>query len=211
MGAMALAASIVLFSAQAAGAPPEPPEKSDIPEAKNPKQQLLPKNVPDSIGDKKKLLHDLYDQLGKTPDAADAKIVTSAIERLWMRSGSDTVDLLMARTAKLMQEEKHDIALDILDSIIELAPEYPEGWTRRAAVQFAKKDFKQSLESLRHALALDPSHYKAIEGLGLLMQELGDKEAALKAFRRVLKVHPHLEDAIQAVKELSREIEGQGI
>lgn len=186
-------------------------EKPGEAEPAIPKGQLLPKDLPDSIGDKNKLLHDLYDQLSRTAGADEAKIVTGAIERLWLRSGSDTIDLLMVRTAKMMQDQEHDIALDLLDSIIELAPEYPEAWARRAAVLFAKKDFRQSLESLRHALALDPSHYKAIEGLGLIMQELGDKEAALKAFRRVLKIHPHLDDAVQAVKELSREVEGQGI
>jgi len=208
-----LAGGMLLFPMNGIAAEPEPPVKLDekAPVEKIPEDAFLPKNLPDSIGDKKKLLSDLYVQLGKSPGEEDAKVVTEAIERLWMRSGSDTVDLLMARTGKLMQDKKYDVALDILDSVIELEPEYPEVWTRRAAAQFAKKHFEQSLESLRHALALDPSHYKAIEGLGLLMQELGDKESALKAYRRVLKVHPHLEDALQAVKELSREVEGQGI
>ena len=181
------------------------------PGEKIPQEMLLPKDLPDKIGDKKKLLEDLYKQLRETTEAEDAKVVTSAIERLWLRSGSDTVDLLMARTAKLLEDEKYDLALNILDSIIELAPDYAEGGTRRAAVVFAKKEFGQSLENLRHALAIDPSHYKAIQGLGLLMQELGEKEAALKAFRRLLKVHPHLEEALQAVKDLSRDVEGQGI
>lgn len=208
-----IAGSALLLPVTDIAAEPEPPVKSDeqVPVEKIPEEAFLPKDLPDSIGDKKKLLSDLYIQLGKSPAAPDAKIVTEAIERLWMRSGSDTVDLLMARTAKLMEEKKFDIALDILDSVIELEPEYPEVWSRRAAVLFAQKRFDQSLESLRHALALDPSHYKAIEGLGLLMQELGDKESALEAFRRVLKVHPHLEDVLEAVKELSREVEGQGI
>lgn len=186
-------------------------DKPASPQEALPKGKPLPKDLPDDVGNKNKILHDLYDRLGKSTNPDEAKIVTSAIERLWLRSGSDTVDLLMVRTAKMMEAREFDVALDLLDSIIELSPEYPEAWARRAAVLFAKKDFRQSLESLRHALALDPSHYKAIEGLGLLMQELGDKEAALKAFRRVLKIHPHLEDAVQAVKELSREVEGQGI
>lgn len=201
VGALALYASLAEIALAQTAKPGE----------KIPQEMLLPKNLPDKIGDKKKLLEDLYKQLRETTGAEDAKVVTSAIERLWLRSGSDTVDLLMARSAKLLEDEKYDVALDILDSIIELAPEYAEGWTRRAAVFFAKKEFGQSLENLRHALAIDPSHYKAIQGLGLLMQELGEKEAALKAFRRLLKVHPHLEEAVQAVKDLSREVEGQGI
>ncbi|MFQ5625996.1 MAG: tetratricopeptide repeat protein, partial [Methyloligellaceae bacterium] len=132
-------------------------------------------------------------------------------EQLWLRSGSDTIDLLMSRVGILIEGEKYDSALKILNSVIELAPDYPEGWSRRAEIFFVKKEIRKSLDDLRHALALDPSHYKAIQGLGLLMRELGDNKAALQAVRKVLKVHPYLEDARQAEQELAREVEGQGI
>lgn len=197
-----------------AGAQEPEGQEQDAPAVENdqvPDELLLPREEADGAEDRKQLLDELYQRLSKSPDKDSAEVVASAIERLWQRSGSDTVDLLMARAGKLMQEEDFDVALKLLNSIIELAPEYSEGWTRRAAVFFLKKDFGKSLEDLRHALALDPSHYKAIQGLALLMQELGDKESALKAFRALLKVHPHLDEALQAVQELSREVEGQGI
>lgn len=186
------------------------PGKSAEPQ-KIPDKFLLPKEEPDGTADRKELLGELYHRLGKTEDADSAGLVASAIEKLWQRSGSDTVDLLMNRVGVLMEGKDLDIALQLLNSVIEIAPDYSEGWNRRAAVFFVKKDFSKSLENLRHALALDPSHYKAIQGLGLIMQELGDKEAALKAFRRALSVHPHLEDARQSERELTREVEGQGI
>jgi tetratricopeptide (TPR) repeat protein len=176
-----------------------------------PEELLLPKEAPDGVADRKELLGELYLRLKKTEDADSAGLVASAIEKLWQRSGSDTVDLLMNRVSKLMDGKELDIALQLLNSVTEIAPDYSEGWNQRAAILFVKKDFSKSLESLRHALALDPSHYKAIQGLGLLMQELGDKKAALKAFRHALSVHPHLEDVRQSERELSREVEGQGI
>ncbi len=181
-------------------------EPGDIPE-----EFLLPKEEQNVVADRKELLGELYLRLKKTQDAGSAELIASAIEKLWLRSGSDTVDLLMGRVSKLMKGKELDIALQLLNSVTEIAPDYSEGWNRRAAVLFVKKDFGKSLESLRHALALDPSHYKAIQGLGLLMQELGDKKAALKAFRHALSVHPHLEDVRQSERELSREVEGQGI
>lgn len=187
-------------------APGKPVEPPNIPE-----ELLLPKEAPDGVADRKELLGELYLRLKKTEDADSAGLVASAIEKLWQRSGSDTVDLLMNRVSMLMEGKELDIALQLLNSVTEIAPDYSEGWNLRAAILFVKKDFGKSLESLRHALALDPSHYKAIQGLGLLMQELGDKKAALKAFRHALRVHPHLEDARQSERELSREVEGQGI
>jgi tetratricopeptide (TPR) repeat protein len=194
------------MSVNVQAAPGKPAEPQKIPE-----RLLLPKEEPDGIADRKELLGELYQRLSKTEDAESASIVATAIEKLWERSGSDTVDLLMNRVAKLMLVKDFDVALQILNSVIDIAPDYSEGWNRRAAVFFVKKEFGKSLENLRHALALDPSHYKAIQGLGLIMQELGDKKAALKAFRHALSVHPHLEDVHQSEKELSREVEGQGI
>ncbi len=176
-----------------------------------PQGEKLPGSEPDNAADRKKILSELYERLRKAEDEPTAAFVAKAIEKLWLRSGSATVDLLMNRAGVLINQADHEVALKILNSIIEIAPAYTEGWNRRAALYFVKKDFSKSLDDLRHALALDPLHFKAIQGLGLLMQELGDKEAALKAFRHALSVHPHLEELRQIEQELAREVEGQGI
>lgn len=160
---------------------------------------------------KKEVLSDLFDRLRDAPDEQSAELVAEAIDKIWMRSGSDTVDLLMSRAQRLVQEKELDVALDILDSVVAMAPKYPEGWNQRATILFLKRDFRRSLDDLRRVLALEPRHFKAISGLGLIMQEMGDKQAALKAFRHALKVYPQLSNARQLEKELAREVEGQGI
>jgi tetratricopeptide (TPR) repeat protein len=160
---------------------------------------------------KKELLADLFARLREAPDKDSAELVAEAIDKIWMRSGSDTVDLLMSRALQMLQDKNFDVAIDILDSVVEIAPTYPEGWNQRATVFFLKRDFRRSLDDLRHVLALEPRHFKALNGLGLIMQEIGDKEAALKAFRHVLKLYPQLGETRQLEKELTREVEGQGI
>ncbi len=161
--------------------------------------------------ERRQLLGELYDRLGKAENPDSARLIASAIEKLWLRSGSDTVDLLMSRAGVLIMGAQPGTALHILNSIVELAPGYSEGWARRAALYFNLKEFSKSLDDLRQALAIDPSHYKAIQGLGFLMLELGDKKAALQAVRKALKVYPHLEAARKAEEELTREVEGQSI
>ncbi len=161
--------------------------------------------------DRGRILAELYDRLGQAPDEGSSQLIVGAIEKLWLKSGSDTIDLLMKRAIQLVNAEDLDIALEILDSVVELAPDYSEGWNQRATVYFMKRDFERSLGDLRYVLRIDPRHFKAINGLGLILQQLGDKAAALKAFRQVLKVYPHLETARQSVNELTREVEGQGI
>ena len=117
----------------------------------------------------------------------------------------------MTRALRMLQEKNFEVAIDILDSVVAIAPKYPEGWNQRATVFFLKRDFRRSLDDLRHVLALEPRHFKALNGLGLIMQEIGDKEAALKAFRHVLKLYPQLSETRQLEQELAREVEGQGI
>lgn len=181
-------------------------------EAADPAQQSrIEAEPPKSEKSRHQILAELYDSLRKASDEDSAGLIAGAIEKLWLRSGSDTVDLLMNRAIQMVNEEDLDVALKILDSVISLAPDYSEGWNQRATVHFLKKDYESSLNDLRRVLRIDPQHFKAINGLGLIMQELGDKKSALKAFRQVLKVHPHLGVARQSVEELVREVEGQGI
>jgi tetratricopeptide (TPR) repeat protein len=67
------------------------------------------------------------------------------------------------------------------------------------------------MQQLRRVLAIDPRHFKAIEGLGIILRETGNKKAALEVTRRALAINPYLKSAKQAAEELEREVEGQGI
>ncbi len=191
--------------------PPAAADKALPDDPVDPADKAAPDELEEAEIDKEKVLDDMYERLRAAPDAESAEVVADAIEKLWLRSGSDTVDLLMGRALQLVQEERYDVALKLLDAVVVIDPNYSEGWNQRATVNFLKQDYRSSLDDLRHVLSLDPRHFKAISGLALILQELGDKPAALKAFRKALAVHPYLDGAKQAVRELSREVEGQGI
>jgi tetratricopeptide (TPR) repeat protein len=74
-----------------------------------------------------------------------------------------------------------------------------------------QNDIERALGDLRRTLALDPHHFKALDGLAQILREIGQKKAALKAFKELLEVHPYWSGAKQAIEELEREVEGQGI
>ena len=163
------------------------------------------------IGKKKLKLSNLYQQLAGAQDKQDADFISATIQRLWLKSGSETVDILMSRAIHMVQEEDLDLALEILDAVVEIAPKFSEGWNQRATVHFLKRDYEDSLGDLRRVLAIDPHHFKAVNGLGLILQELGEKSAALKAYRKALQLNPFLSETQRAIKELQRDVEGQGI
>jgi len=190
----------------------EGPAPRSTEESKRDKLNLSTDNLPlsDPV-ERPKMLARLYDELKSAHDAHDASPITETIQELWLLSGSDTVDLLMARADRFIKESDLDLALEILDATVELAPDDAEAWHRRATVHYLQKDYELALADLRHALDIDPKHYNAINDLGVVLQALGAKKEALQAFRKALEVNPFLDDARQAVESLSREDEGQDI
>jgi tetratricopeptide (TPR) repeat protein len=187
-----------------------PPHSAE--ESKEDKLDLSTDDLPlsDPI-ERPKMLAKLYDQLGAAHDTHDAAPITQIIEQLWLLSGSDTVDLLMARAERFVKESDLDLALKILDATVDIAPNDAEAWHRRATVHYMQKDYELAVADLRHALNIDPKHYKAMSDLGVVLEALGAKKEALQAYRKALEVNPFLDDARKAVDSLKREVEGQDI
>jgi tetratricopeptide (TPR) repeat protein len=158
-----------------------------------------------------KVLANLYEQLGAAKDATAAQPIAESIEMLWGQSGSDTVDLLMSRAERFVKESDLDLALRILDATIDIAPDDAEAWRQRATVHYLQKDYEFALADLRHALDLDPKHYKAINDLGVVLEAMGLKKEALESYRKALQVNPFLDETRRAVEELSHEVDGQDI
>jgi tetratricopeptide (TPR) repeat protein len=185
-------------------------QKPPAPSAKAPRR--APRAlIPESAAERALLLDELYAHLATAGSEEIAQLTSQAIEHVWLKSGSDTVNLLMERALKAVNEKKADLALKLLDGVVELAPDYAEGWSRRAYVLYTRNEFGRSLGDLRRVLALDPNHFKALDGLGQVLRELDYKKAALQVYRRLLEVHPYMSGAKAAVDELAREVEGQGI
>jgi tetratricopeptide (TPR) repeat protein len=161
--------------------------------------------------DRPKVLVQLYEQLGKVADAEAAAPIMEAIQRIWRLSGSDTVDLLMARAERFTKEDDLDLAQKIIDAAVDMAPDQAEAWDLRAKINFLKKDYDAAIADLKRALDRDPKHYDAMNDLGVVYEAMGSKKEALEAYRKALAVNPYLSEPKRAVEELRRAIEGQDI
>jgi tetratricopeptide (TPR) repeat protein len=216
-----LAAAAVLLTgaigvpAWGQGAPSDQPPVEATPDpaepSARPKVPQRNSTLPRTPAEREKTLSDLYALLATADDEDAAKAIADAIERVWLHSGSATVDLLMERSIKALSDKNNDLALKLLDAVVDLAPDFTEAWNRRAYVHFVRKDTERALGDLRRALALDPHHFKALDGFAQILREMGQKKPALKAFRQLLDIHPYWSGAQQAVDELEREVDGQGI
>jgi tetratricopeptide (TPR) repeat protein len=153
----------------------------------------------------------LFERLAASGSEIEANGLAEQIQRLWGRSGSDTLDLLMERVQEAVRAQDSVLALDLLDSVLALKPDWAEAYNRRAAVHFQRKDMDGAMRDLRQALLLEPRHFQALAGIGMVFQQGGNGKQALAAFREALKINPHLKGIKQAAERLGTNHDGQDI
>ncbi len=203
------AAAVALMASAASAqtvAPPSPPHGQAIEPMQPPKDLPRPQR-----GDRTRNLDFLFGALKAAPDAESAKQVENRIWALWLASGSDTANLLMSRAKTAIDANNLDLAIELLDAIVKIKPDYTEAWNRRATIRYMRKEFGPSMEDIRQVLKLEPRHFGAMSGLGMILQEFGDEKRALDVFRRALEINPHLPKISEAVKTLSEKVDGRDI
>ena len=151
----------------------------------------------------------LFGDLKRERNERAAERIASRIQAQWSHSGSPSIDLLMLWSQEALQEKKYGAALDFLDRVTVLHPDFAEGWNRRATVHFLMKSFGKSMADIERTLRLEPRHFGALSGMGQILKETGRTEAALLAFERVLSVYPMMRSAQEEVATLSEDLAGE--
>jgi tetratricopeptide (TPR) repeat protein len=153
----------------------------------------------------------LFRRLAETGDASEAARIEQGIWSIWLQSGKPKIDQLMAGGMAAMDAGDTDAAEEIFDEIVEAAPDFAEGWNKRATLRYMTGDYRGSLSDIARTLALEPRHFGALSGMGLVYLALGDDAKALDAFRRALKVDPHLPGAADRIRALEDKLKGRPI
>jgi tetratricopeptide (TPR) repeat protein len=130
------------------------------------------------------------------------------IELEWSKSGSPALDLLLKRGQDAMTAGDLPAAIEHLTALTDQAPDFAEGWNARATAYYMAGLFGPSIADIEQVLALNPRHFGALAGLGLILQETNRKDEAIKAFRASLAIHPHQDGIKQALEALEREASG---
>jgi Flp pilus assembly protein TadD len=142
------------------------------------------------------------------PEQQGADQIERQIMQEWSKSGSAAMDLLLRRGREAMEEENWEAAIDHLSALTDHAPDFAEGWNARATAFFNTGRWGLAVADIRRTLALNPDHFEAMTGLGIIFAELGDRNAALAVYRQLVQINPHREQVNDALDRLERKVGG---
>lgn len=148
-------------------------------------------------------LEALFAELAE-PGREDWSRVESEITRIWSRSGSAAMDMLLRRGGEAMEAKEYDVAIEHLTALTDHAPDFAEGWNARATAFYLTGEYALSIADIERVLALEPRHFGAISGLAFMLEDMGETALALKALRMVQEINPNRPTVNEAVSRLER-------
>jgi len=154
-------------------------------------------------------LPDLFAKLESADNVDAAFQIEKRIWVIWTSHKDINIDALMDAGQQRMVPGGYERSLAIFNRIIAKAPDFAEGWNKRATVLYLLGDLEGSVRDIEATLALEPRHFGALAGLGLIYRAIEKPESALRAFEKVLEINPQSLGTHLQVKQLRKELKGR--
>ena len=151
------------------------------------------------------LLNALFDE-----DQGVRSLAESAVWRVWSRSGDAKVDALLDSGIRNMDNGRMGAAVDDFTRVIEMRPEFAEGWNKRATAYYLMGDLDLSLKDCDEVIVRNPNHFGALSGYGLIYVQRGELERALEYFERALAINPNMQGVQQSIDLIQYRLGKQG-
>ncbi len=151
-------------------------------------------------------LDELFFILQSSKSPVELQEAEFAIWEIWFDSGREDIDRLMKEAGKAVQSGELPQAEVLYSQVTDVLPEFSEGWNRRATVRYYRQDFEGSLDDIEITLRLEPRHFGAIWGLGMILGLERDFIGAIAAFERLLELKPNAHDARPRIELLKKKL-----
>jgi Flp pilus assembly protein TadD len=148
------------------------------------------------------VLDTLFRKLQEATDPVVAQTIEQAIWETWTLLPDPVHRELMFKGIGQMQSRDLVGATATFSKLIEIAPELPEGWNKRATVHWLRGDFSSSIKDICETLKREPRHFGALSGLGMIRAEMGENGRAIAAFQMAKKANPHIGGIDQEIVRL---------
>ncbi len=161
-----------------------------------------PKLTPHQMRDD--TLDSLFAKLQRSSSEVEAKITEQKIWAAWAQSDSVTADILLNQAATAMAVGDNRASLAILNQMIVTYPTYAEAWNKRATLKFMIGRYDESLGDIEKVLELEPRHFGALSGKGMILQSQKRWNDALAAYKNALAVNPNMTSVKNAIQQIEK-------
>jgi tetratricopeptide (TPR) repeat protein len=151
----------------------------------------------------------LFARLQTTSNELEAAGIEHRIWQIWSECDDPEASQLMSEGTAAMAEGQYRAALERFDRLVERVPDFAEGWNKRATLYYLMGNYPASVLDIERTLQLEPRHFGALSGLGLIYDAIDDPAAALRSYEAAVAIDPHLETAKERIKELRRQLGGR--
>ena len=145
-------------------------------------------------------LADLFRSLKSTESKSRASVFESEIWHIWMEHLDPEVESAMIQGVEAMKLQQFEQAFGYFSLLIKLAPDYAEGWNKRATVLYLMGRLNESEADVKRTLELEPRHFGALSGQGLIRIAFQDWARAIFFLESALKINPHMNGVIMNLK-----------
>jgi len=153
----------------------------------------------------------LFAELQKATGTLQGRTIIEQIWAIWTTSDNPEVNHLMSQGVDAMSAQDYKTALADFTKMITIAPDFAEGWNKRATVLWLLNDYEGSMADVDKTLALEPRHFGALWGLGVMDAALEHDEEAIAAFEKALAVNPHMDGVREQIETLKQRIKDKQI
>ena len=151
-------------------------------------------------------LNDLFSALLVSTDLTTLRATENKIWEIWFEHPNNNVEQLMQLGVTRMNYNRYADAMLIFSQLIENFPDYAEGWNRRATLHYVLGNYEESIADIEQVLDLEPRHFGALSGLGLVYLQQEQLSKAKQAFEDLIDVHPNSPNARENLRRVTEDI-----
>ncbi len=135
-------------------------------------------------------LNNLFKKLNETENQDEIKDLISDIWNIWYEVDDPKVIEYFEKGIQAMNLRNYPLAIRFFNNLIEEDPNFAEGWNKRATVHFMMGNFDQSMQDIIKTLELEPRHFGALDGMGLIFIHQGQFQQAIDVYDKMLEIFP---------------------
>jgi tetratricopeptide (TPR) repeat protein len=136
-------------------------------------------------------LENLFEILSKTESDIQINEVTSNIWDIWYETNDPSIEADFYRGLESMRTRDLIMAVSFFTRVIDKNPNFAEGWNKRATVYYMLGKFDASMMDVYETLKLEPRHFGAMDGMGLIFIHLEQFDKAIDIYNQMLKIFPN--------------------